>query len=149
MRNIIKHILKEEYDSKSDRVKSIVYKYGIKQAIELVVGGVDTIRQAYEDNPLEFLNQFNDLTSFEKNSIIFYVDKDRNPLFYYYPNKENGYVYINNNRIWVFFEKVIGLKYSEIQTIINNWLEETYNLRGLTPGTLASLELYRKNSLPR
>ena len=133
MRNIIKHILKEEYDSKSDRVKSIVYKYGIKQAIELVVGGVDTIRQAYEDNPLEFLNQFNDLTSFEKNSIIFYVDKDRLTLFMYHSNEKNRYVYIDYDRIWVFFEKVIDLGYSETQDIIKNWLEDTYNITGLKP----------------
>jgi hypothetical protein len=26
-----------------------------------------------------------------------------------------------------------GLKYSEIQELIKEWLEETYNLRGLTP----------------
>ena len=133
MRNIIKHILKEEYDSKSERVKSIVYKYGIKQAIELVVGGVDTIRQAYEDNPLEFLNQFNDLTPFEKNSIIFYVDKDRLTLFMYHTNEKNRYVYIDYDRIWMFFDVVIGLKYYETQDIIKNWLEDTYNITGLKP----------------
>ena len=94
---------------------------------------MDTIVQAYKDNPLEFLDQFNDLTPVEKDDKIVYVDKDRNPLFYYYPNKENGYVYINREKIWMFFSDVIGLKYSEIQTIINNWLEEAYNIRGLTP----------------
>ena len=133
MRNIIKQVLKEEFDSKSERVKSIVNKYGIDRSIELVVGGVDTIRQAYEDNPLEFLNQFNDLTSFEKNSIIFYVDKDRLTLFMYHSNEKNRYVYIDYDRIWKFFEVIIGIEYDEIQTIINNWLENTYNLKGLTP----------------
>ena len=133
MRNIIKNILKEEVNPKSERVKSMVKKFGIDRSIELVVGGMDTIRNVYQDNPSEFLNQFNDLTPVEKDDKIVYVDKDRLPLFYYYPNKENGYVYINHGRIWKFFEEVIGLKYSEIKNIINNWLEETYNLRGLTP----------------
>ena len=133
MRNIIKQVLKEEIDSKSGRVKSIVNKYGFDKAIEMVVGGKDTIEKVYQDNPLEFLDQFNDLIPVEKDGITYYVDKDRLPLFYYYPNKENGYVYINNERIWKFFSKVIGLKYSEIQIIINNWLEEAYNIRGLTP----------------
>ena len=36
MRNIIKNILKEEVDSRYERVKSIVNKYGIEQAIEMV-----------------------------------------------------------------------------------------------------------------
>jgi hypothetical protein len=133
MRSIIKQILKEEFDSKSERVKSIVNKYGIEQAIEMVVGGPDTIRNAYQDNPLSYLNQFNDLTIVETDNKIVYVDKDRLPLFYYFPDEKNGYVYFNYDRIWMFFSDVIGLKYSEIQTIINNWLEETYNLRELTP----------------
>ena len=133
MRNIIKNILKEEIDSKSDRVKSIVNKYGIERAIKLVVGGIDTIKQAYQYNPLEFLNQFNDLTQIEKGDKIVYVDKDNIPLFMYYPNHKNRGVYMNYDRIWLFFDVVIGLKYSEIKEIIKNWLEETYNLRELTP----------------
>ena len=143
MRNIIKNILKEEIDSKSERVKSIVNKYGIDKAIEMVAGGPDTIRNAYQDNPSSYLNQFNDLTPIQKNDKIYYVDKDRLLLFYYYPDDKNGYVYINYNRIWEFFDVVIGLEDTEIQTIINNWLEETYNLRGLTPFKASSLSIYK------
>ena len=133
MRNIIKQVLNEEFDSKSERVKSIVNKYGIDRALELVVGGVDTIRQSYQDNPLSILNQFNDLTPVEKDDKIFYIDKDGLPLFYYYSNEKNGYVYIDYDRIWKFFEVIIGIEYDEIQTIINNWLEETYNIIDLIP----------------
>ena len=133
MRNIIKQILKEEIDSKSERIKSIVNNYGFEQAIDMIAGGKDTIRNAYQDNPKSFLNQFNDLTPVEKDDKIYYVDKDRLPLFMYNQNEENGDVYINYYRIWVFFEKVIGLDNKVIQNIIKNWLEETYNIIGLTP----------------
>ena len=133
MRNIIKQILKEEIDSKSERVKSMIKKFGLDQATEMIVGGIDTIINAYQDNPESFLDQFNNLTPVEKDDKIFYVDKNRLPLFYYYPDEKNGYVYINHERIWMFFKEVFGLKNSEIQTIINNWLEEAYNIRGLTP----------------
>ena len=133
MRNIIKQILKEEVDLRSERVKSIVNKYGIEQAIEMVVGGPDTIRNAYQNNPESYLDQFNDLTQIEKGDKIFYIDKDGNHLFYYYPNKKNGYVYINFYKIWMFFYEVIGMERDEIQGIIKDWLEETYNLIGLTP----------------
>ena len=131
MRNIIKQVLNEEFDSKSERVKSIVNKYGIDKAIEMVAGGPDTIRNAYQDNPSSFLYNFNDLTPVEKDAKIFYVDKDRLPLFYYYPDEKN--IHINYYRIWMFFSNVIELKYSETQDIIKNWLEDTYNIRGLTP----------------
>ena len=133
MKVLIKKILKEEVDSRSERIKSIVNKYGIKRAINMVAGGVDTIRQAYQDNLISFLNGFNDLTPVQENDIIYYVDENRLPLFYYYPKQKNGNVFINYDRIWLFFEGVFGLKYSETQSIIKNWLEETYNLRGLTP----------------
>jgi len=142
MRNIIKKILKEEVDLRSERVKSIVKNYGLKQSIDMIVGGIDTIRQSYQDNPLEFLKQFNDLTPIEKGNKIYYIDKNRIPLFYYYHNKKNGYVYINYNRIWMFFSELIGLKTTEIKEIINNWLVETYNLTGLTPDLDYYVELF-------
>jgi len=66
MRNIIKQVLNEEVDLRSERIKSIVNKYGIDKAIEMIVGGKNTIRNVYQSNPLEFLNQFNDLIPVEK-----------------------------------------------------------------------------------
>ena len=133
MRNIIKQVLNEEFDSKSERVKSIVNKYGIEQALELVVGGIDTIRQVYQDNPESFLYNFNDLTPVEKNGKIYYIDKDGNPLFYYFYPYKNNDIYIDYTNIWAFFEDVIGLKDTEIKEILKNWLEEIYNLTGLIP----------------
>ena len=133
MRNIIKQILNEEIDSRYERIKSIVNKYGIEQAIEMVVGGMDTIRIVYEDNPESFLDQFNNLTPVETDDRIYYEDKDGNPLFMYYPNRKNEVVYIHYGRIWMFFSDVLELRSSEIQNIINKWLEETYNLTELTP----------------
>ena len=116
-----------------DKIKSVIYKHGISKSIDIIVGGIDTIKQIYNNNPSEFLNQFNDLTIVETDDKIVYVDKDRLPLFYYYPDEIDGYVSINYDRIWMFFSDVIGLKYSEIQTIINNWLEEIYNIIDLIP----------------
>jgi len=34
--------------------------------------------------------------------------------------------------IWSFFEEGISLKYDEIQDIMSKWLDEVYNLRGIT-----------------
>ena len=135
MRNIIKQVLKEEFDSKSERVKSIVNKYGIKQAIDMVVGGIDTIRQAYQDNPESYLNQFNDLTPVEKNNMLVYTDKDGEPIFYYYTDRESN-IFIDYYRIWMFFEEVIGFNFyidEEIKDIITKWLEDTYNIEGFIP----------------
>ena len=48
-------------------------------------------------------------------------------------NKKNGYVYINYNEIWSFLKSFFGLEYEQRKGIITYWLEETYNLKGLTP----------------
>lgn len=133
MRVIIKQVLKEEFDSKSERIKSIVNKYGFDNAVELVVGGKESIRQAYLNNPESFLIQFNDLKPVEKNNKVFYIDKDGLPLFYYFSNKNIRYIYFNNERIWNFFSNILVLRTSEIREIIKNWLEITYDIKGLTP----------------
>jgi hypothetical protein len=130
----MKFIITEEQNEKlNQKVKSMVNRYGVKETLRLFDDNVDIIRRAYLDNPSDFLNQFNDLSKVEKDGIIYYVDKDRSPLFHYYPDDENGYVYINYSRIWSFFSNVIGLKHEEIKGIMNNWLEKVYNLKGLTP----------------
>ena len=133
MRNLIKQLLKEEINSKSERIKSMVNKYGYERTSEMVVGGTDTIRNTYQNNPLEYLNQFNNLSPEEEYSNIYYVDKDGNSLFMYHKNEKNGPVFINYDKIWGFFEKVIGLNSSEIKYIMKEWLEETYNIKGLIP----------------
>ena len=83
---------------------------------------------------LKWLNkEFGNLTKIVKGDMTFYVDKDRKPLFYYYQDEKNGYVYINYHRIWGFFESIFGLKDLQTEEILTIWLEQTYNLRGLTP----------------
>ena len=132
MRNIIKQVLNEEIDSKSERVKSMVNKYGIKKAIELVVGNKHTIRKAYQDNPSSYLDQFNNLTPVKKDAKLIYMDKYGEPIFYYYPNGESVTIYINYYLLWVFFDEIMFINFSKIREIIYNWLENNYNLKGFT-----------------
>jgi hypothetical protein len=90
---------------------------------------------------LKWLNKkFGNLTSVVGDNRTFYVDKDRKPLFYYYQDSKNGNVYINYDRIWVFFGSIFGLKDLQTQEILTIWLEQTYNLRGATPETVVLWE---------
>jgi hypothetical protein len=121
-------IMKTEF---KDKVKSVVNKYGFEYALTMF-DDKEIVRLAYGDNPSEFLNQFNDLRPVEKGDVIYYVNKDGLTLFYYV-NEKNAYVYINFERIWMFYSKVIGLIPYEIMVIMNKWLEDTYNLKDITP----------------
>jgi hypothetical protein len=116
-----------------EMLKSIDEEYNILKKENSGVTNLVIYKGDIKDAARIWLNQFNDLTPVEKGDIIYYVDKDRLPLFYYYQDEENDYVYINHDRIWSFFSNVIGLEYEEIKGIMKDWLEDTYNLRGLTP----------------
>lgn len=129
-----------------NKIKSLISKYGINRVINMVVNGKHTIKQIYINNPSEYLNQFNDLTILKIDNIIYYVDKDNLPLLIYYPNHKYNAVYINNDKIWFFFSRIINIEYSEIQSIIKKWLEQSHNLNGLTPiGGLGSVAFNWKN----
>jgi hypothetical protein len=83
---------------------------------------------------LKWLNkEFGNLTSVVRDDRTFYVDKDRLPLFYYYQDEKNEWVYINYDRLWSLLESVFSMKDLEIRELLEVWLEDTYNLRGYTP----------------
>jgi hypothetical protein len=46
----------------NDKIKSTISKYGLSKSLDLIVGGMDTIKQIYINNPSDYLNQFNDLS---------------------------------------------------------------------------------------
>jgi len=128
----MKFIITEEQSEKlNHRVKSMVNKYGVRETLRLFDDNKEIVKHAYQDNPLEYLKQFDDLTPVDKGNIMYYVDKNGLPLFAYFKNRNS--VYINYEKIWSFFSMVIGLNSNDIEGIIKDWMEETYNLKGLTP----------------
>ncbi len=115
------------------KIRSAVEKLGLIQTLDMF--GEDIIRQAYIDNPLSFLNQFNNLTPVGDYDLIFYVDDEGLPLFYHLKNLELKYnkCWITYTRIWSFFSEIMGYNQLDVQEIMEKWLESTYNLRGITP----------------
>jgi hypothetical protein len=92
---------------------------------------------------IKWLNkEFGNLTEVVRDDRTFYVDKDRKPLFMYFQDSKNGIVYVNYERIWIFFESIFGLKDPQTKVILTIWLEETYNLRGATPYLGDSISQY-------
>jgi hypothetical protein len=77
--------------------------------------------------------EFGNLTEVVRGDKTIYVDQDGLPLFYYYQDSKNGYVFINYERIWQLLESIFDMEYEQIRDILKIWLEETYNLRGVTP----------------
>jgi len=83
---------------------------------------------------LKWLNkEYGNLTPVVKGDITYYVDENNLPLFYYHQDEKNGWVYINYDRIWLFLESVFSMEDLEIKGLLVVWLEDAYNLRGVTP----------------
>ena len=129
----MKIIITEEQNEQLNRkIRLTVEKLGLTQARELF--GDNIIRQTYINNPLSYLNQFNNLTPIEKDDIIYYVDNNNIPLFFYFKQSElnkYGYYYINNEKIWSFFYKIMLYDEKVTKTIIHDWLKNEYGLSNL------------------
>ena len=145
LRNTIKTILKEESDNPiNKKVRLAVEKLGFDKAVKMFGGNLDIIKRAYQDNPLSFLNQFNNLTPVKKGEVMFYVDENNIPLFAYYKDNGRHIVNIDNDRMWEFFGEVLDYDWDEIQSLFKVWLSEVYGLENTKP-----LRAYEISNYPR
>jgi hypothetical protein len=131
MKYIIKKILKEE--NLKQTLKQQVKEFGWEDTAELVGGAENLVKLGFNNDPMEFLHLFDDLDvvqSEEKQDwTLFRYKKHENLMVY---DRKNDEVYINYYEIWSVLEDKFGLKYSEIQRLTKIWLDEVYNLRGVT-----------------
>jgi len=126
----MKFIITEEQSEKlNHKVKTMVNKLGLDDTIKLFDGSFDVIKRAYSDNPSEFLDQFNNLKPVQskRENLTHYKDKKGKTLIYYL-NDEITDAGVDYDRIYKFFLKILGLHPNEIQEILKNWLEKTYNV---------------------
>ena len=106
---------------------------GVKDTVSMV-GDFDIFCQVLNINePIDFLHLFDDLTQVHSKKLDDFI------LFRYKPNynfmiydTKNEVVYINYYEIWSFLESNFGLKYQQTQDLTKEWLDEVYNLRGVT-----------------
>ncbi len=126
-------ITEEQNDKLTQRVKMMVEKLGLRESIKMLGGNTNLIKRAYENNPLEFMDNFKDLES---------VINPDNPDYVMY--KKNGKVVMDRSYsgkrfwfsyydIWSFYEDVFKMGYNKTERILSQWLEETLKLKGYTP----------------
>jgi hypothetical protein len=125
-------------DKLKGKIKSTVFKLGLKSSIE--VFGRTLIKQAFSDNPLLFLSQYNNLTKIDSDQYIHLKDKEGETIVMYHSKrilKKGGNVYINANKIWMFFSWVMGFDKVVIDEIIKDWLKNEYGIVGLEPTAIS------------
>ena len=68
-------------DKLKDKIKSTVFKLGLKSSVDLF--GKSLINQAFSENPLSFLSQYNNLTKIDKDGFIHLKDKEGETIVMY------------------------------------------------------------------
>lgn len=125
-------------DRLKNKIKSAVFKLGLKSSLDLF--GRTLIKQAFSDNPLLFLSQYNNLTKIDKDQYIHLKDKEGETIVMFDSKrllKKGGNVYIKVNKIWMFFSLVMDFDKVVIDEIIKDWLENVYGIVGLEPTAIS------------
>ena len=106
---------------------------GWNSASEMVGGDKNLMKVLKIDSPMDFLHLFDDM------DIVQSEVMDHWTLFRYKPKKNliihdrrHKHIYIVYYEFLSVLEELFGLKDTETQSIIQAWLDEVYNLRGVT-----------------
>ena len=126
-------ITENQQSSLQLKLKKMVKDIGWEKT-SIVVGGIENlVKLGFNNNPMEFLNMFNDLDivqSKERHYCVLFRHENENNMMVY--DRKSDEVYINYGDIWLFLEDGFGLNYYETQELTQEWLSKRYNLRGVT-----------------
>jgi len=148
-KDIIKEIIEVEIGntiteniSLKEKLKNLIKKVGF-ESVTKIVGSLNKTFEIFDiKEPMGFLNLFNDLESVQSEKYehwtLYRYKKGHNIMIY---DRKNEVVYINYYEIWSVLEDKFGLNYSERQELTKRWLDEVYNLRGVTPQHLFSYKI--------
>jgi hypothetical protein len=115
-----------------DKIKSAVFKLGLKSSVDLF--GNSLINQAFSDDPSSFLTQYNKLTKIDRDGFIHLKNDDGETIVMFNRKRlKGGNVYINGNKIWMFFSYIMDLDREKIYELLKDWLKNEYGIVGLEP----------------
>ena len=120
-------------NQKEKMLRNLIKNNGVEFASNMV-GGIENLFDVLTiESPMDFLHLFDDLDIVQSNEIkdwTLFRYKPKENLMVYDRKKEE--VYINYYEIWSFLKDGFGLNYTETQELTKTWLDEVYDLRGIT-----------------
>jgi len=129
--NIVKKVIKE--NAAKDSLIDMIKEDGWEETTELVGGSENLKKLVGIKTPMDFLHLFDDLNVVQSEETpdwtLFKYEK-RTKLMVY--NRLRNIVYINYYKFWRVLEYDFYLNDSEINELIQEWLDEVYDLRDVT-----------------
>jgi hypothetical protein len=129
--NIVKTVIKE--NAAKDSLIDMIKEDGWEETSELVGGSENLEKLVGIKTPMDFLHLFDNLNvvqSEETPDWTLFKSEKRTKLMVY--NRLRNIVYINYYKFWRVLEYGFYLNDSEINELIQEWLDEVYNLRDVT-----------------
>jgi hypothetical protein len=125
------NIIKENISLK-EKLLNVVKEYGFDTGI-IITRSSDKLKElAFDNNPMELLNLYNDLKSVQSKEssdwIFFSNNKDEKFIFY---SVSKNIAYIDYIKIWSILEDEFNLTYIETEDLTQKWLSSTYGLTGV------------------
>jgi hypothetical protein len=125
------NIIKENISLK-EKLLNVVKEYGFDTGI-IITRSSDKLKElAFDNDPMEFLNLYNDLKSVqskESSDWIFFSNKKDEKFIFYSVSK--NIAYIDYIKIWSILEDEFNLTYIETEDLTQKWLSSTYGLTGV------------------
>ena len=117
-----------------NKLEKVLKQSGTKKTIELLGGWTNFCKVMNIDNFMDFLHLFDDLEQVQsednENWTLFRYKKDDNYMIY---DRKGKVVYIDYDKFWWCLEKKFDLNFDVSLRVIKKWLNEVYNLSGITP----------------
>jgi hypothetical protein len=124
-------IIKENISLK-EKLLNVVKEYGFDTGI-IITRSSDKLKElAFDNDPMEFLNLYNDLKSVqskESSDWIFFSNKKDEKFIFYSVSK--NIAYIDYIKIWSILEDEFNLTWIETEDLTQKWLSSTYGLTGV------------------
>jgi hypothetical protein len=125
------NIIKENISLK-EKLLNVVKEYGFDTGI-IITRSADKLKElAFDNDPMEFLNLYNDLKSVqskESSDWIFFSNKKDEKFIFYSVSK--NIAYIDYIKIWSILEDEFNLTWIETEDLTQKWLSSTYGLTGV------------------
>jgi hypothetical protein len=125
------NIIKENISLKK-KLLNVVKEYGFDTGI-IITRSADKLKElAFDNDPMEFLNIYNDLKSVqskESSDWVFFSNKKDEKFIFYSVSK--NIAYIDYIKIWSILEDEFNLTYIETEDLTQKWLSTTYGLTGV------------------
>lgn len=117
-------ITENQHNVIKQKLLDLVKRHGFDTGI-IVIRSSDKLKEiAFDNNPMNFLNLYDDLITTKSEGIIYFKNKNNdNFIIYSEPTNVAYFDYIN---IWSILEEEFNLTYSEVQNLTKVWLEDVY-----------------------